>query len=128
MASVGVAVAHEQLARDRKSAAAHAEEIGFPVVLKVAATGVVHKSDCGGVALALDNRQAVERAFDHIKAALARHAPQATFHGTLVQPMITGAVAELFVGAKYDPQHGPMVLVGAGGVLVEVLVDIVVLL
>ena len=127
VASVGVAVPPEQLARDRSSAAAHAERMGYPVVLKVAATGVVHKSDCGGVALALDNRQSVERAFDHIKDALARHAPQATFHGTLVQPMVTGAVAELFVGAKYDPQHGPMVLVGAGGVLVELLDDIVVM-
>lgn len=116
----GVMVATAVEARSR------AEAIGFPLVLKVVSPQVVHKSEVGGVALDLQTTGEVEEAVDTMRARVMAARPDAKIAGFLLQRMATGDV-ELLVGARRDPQFGPMVIVGSGGVLVELLKDIVTL-
>jgi acetyl-CoA synthetase (ADP-forming) len=114
-AAYGIPVTRGVLARDADAAVAAAEAIGFPVVLKGVSRAVVHKSDLGLVKLNLADAAAVRAAF----AAL----PDMPLDGALVQEMARGE-AELILGARYKPGFGPLVLVGTGGVLVEVLRDV----
>jgi len=127
LAAAGIPTTREALARDADEAVRHAARFGGPVVLKGVARGLVHKSDAGAVRLDLRGEAAVREAFAAIAMALARAAPEASFEGCLVQEMATGGVLEAFAGARHDPQHGPVVLVGAGGVLVELMGDVAVL-
>jgi acetyl-CoA synthetase (ADP-forming) len=127
LAAAGVPVASGRLARDAGAARRHARAIGYPVALKAVARGLVHKSDIGAVRLDLGDDDSVRAAFTGIEAAVRAAAPDAAFAGCLVQEMGTGGVVEAFVGARHDPRHGPMVLVGAGGTLVELLDDVAVL-
>lgn len=117
----GVSVTRERLVVTRADVAAAANSLGYPVVLKGVTDRVVHKSDAGLVRLGLANRQSVETAFDDVRATLAKLGEDAP--KCLVAEMARGDL-ELIVGAKRDPQFGPTVLVGAGGVLVELLDDI----
>lgn len=99
-----------------------AEQLGYPVVLKVVSADVVHKSDAGGVIIRLQNAQEVHNAYHTILANIARHQPDARIEGILVQSMLEGHV-EIIVGGRNDPEFGPIILFGAGGVLVELLND-----
>jgi acetyl-CoA synthetase len=96
-----------------------AARIGFPVVLKISDESIAHKSDVGGVALGL-------RSADEVAAAAGRMA--ALGDRVLVEQMVGGAVAELIVGVVRDPQFGFALLIGAGGVLAELITDSVTLL
>ncbi len=101
-------------------AANAATTLGFPVVLKLESRTITHKSDVGGVKLNLNSVDDVRRAFDDIQARI----DPASFEGVTVQPMVKLADAyELIIGSSVDPQLGPVMLFGAGGVLVEVLKD-----
>ena len=102
-------------------AAAAAERLGWPVAVKLDAPGLAHKSDQGGVILGVGNRKELESALRQVLAAGREHDPD----GVLIQPMAPSGV-ELIVGARRDPQFGVLVLVGIGGVLAEVLDDVVV--
>jgi len=124
LAAAGVTVARDCLAADADAAVAAADEIGYPVVLKGVARGLIHKSDAGAVKLKLADADAVRAAFTEIQANIAAAVPDAEFEGCLVVEMAEQGVIEAFVGASWDPQHGPNVLVGAGGVFVEVLKDV----
>ncbi|HEX2829400.1 MAG TPA: acetate--CoA ligase family protein [Burkholderiales bacterium] len=115
----GIASPEEALAADADAAVQAAERIGYPVVLKGVSRDVVHKSDVGAVKLGLRDSDAVRAAYAQIEASVRRHG---TFEGCSVQRMIAGGV-EMIVGARHDAQFGPVVLVGAGGVFVEVLKD-----
>jgi acyl-CoA synthetase (NDP forming) len=95
---------------------------GVPVVLKIVSPDIPHKSDSGGIVLGLDSRDAVEDAFDRLMATQAAARPKAELRGVLVQRMESG-VAEALVGFRRDPQLGPFVVLGAGGVMAEVLRD-----
>ena len=95
-------------------AASTAAAIGFPVALKIAADAIVHKSDVGGVVLGLRSRADVNDAVDRMSHLGNQF---------LVERMVEGAVAELLVGVVRDPQFGPTLTVGAGGVMVEILQD-----
>jgi hypothetical protein len=106
----GVPAAASMPAANASEAVAAAERLGFPVVLKTAAPGVLHKSDLDGVRLGLRDNDAVKRAYDDIANRLGPYA--------LVQRM-AGKGVELALGMITDPQFGAMVMVGAGGVLVE---------
>ena len=117
----GIDVAAGELAADADAAVRLAKELGYPVVLKIVAEGVTHKSDMGGVQLDLRNATAVRAAFARIRRA-AEGVPGAVFQGCLVQPMIK-AESELMLGTLHDPQFGPFLLVGAGGTLVELMKD-----
>lgn len=110
----------ETLAPDPAAAAAAAEALGFPVALKLMAASVVHKSEVGGVALGLADAQAVRAAGTEM---LARH-PAGDGARLLVQRMAPRGV-EIILGGKRDPSFGPVVMVGLGGVLVELYDDVV---
>lgn len=121
LASVGIPVAQGELAQDAVQAVRIANTMGYPVVMKIVADGITHKSDMGGVKLDIADAGAVQDAFAQIESAAAK-VPGARFSGCLVQPMIRGDV-ELMIGSVYDEQYGPFVLVGTGGTLVELLKD-----
>jgi hypothetical protein len=104
------------------SAVTAARAIGFPVVLKALSADIPHKTDAGVVRLALGDANAVLDAFHKITAAAENITPRPHVAGVLVQPMLTGGV-EIVVGAQCDPTFGPMVVVGMGGVTVELLSD-----
>ena len=117
----GVGVVSEFESDTEDEAVDHATRLGFPVVLKVDAAGVAHKSDAGLVKLALANADQVRDAYRELMANPV--AEQAHSKVVIVQQMVRGDV-ELFVGGRSDPQFGPLVMVGVGGIFVEVYKDI----
>jgi acyl-CoA synthetase (NDP forming) len=119
----GIPVALSVLARDAKEAVKAAEKTGFPVVLKVVSPDVAHKSDVGGVRLGLESKEDVEEAFDEIMDAVKAAQPDARTEGVAVQNMAP-AGTEVIVGMSKDPQFGPVMMFGLGGILVEVLKDV----
>lgn len=123
LSSYGIPIPALRLARSEDEAVSVASEIGFPVVLKIASSNFSHKSDIGGVVLNLSDAGAVRKAFQTILSSAASLQPDATIDGVLVQKMYTGG-RELIVGVKRDKQFGPLLLVGSGGVEVELLRDI----
>jgi len=118
--NAGTVVAHAEAARQA------APSVGFPLALKVVSPDIVHKSEVGGVALNLRSAQEVADAVGAMAARIAAARPDARIEGWFLQRMAGGEV-ELLVGARRDPQFGPMVVVGSGGVLVELLRDVVLL-
>ncbi|MEO8297287.1 MAG: acetate--CoA ligase family protein, partial [Burkholderiales bacterium] len=122
LALYGVPVVPERLVQDAEAAVRAATEVGFPVVLKVESPDVPHKTEAGGVALGLADAAAVREAFARVAVAVRQARPEARILGYLVQPMLARDL-ELIVGAKRDPSFGPVVVVGLGGVLAELLDD-----
>jgi len=120
LARHGVPVVPATLATDEAKAVAAARRIGGPVVLKIASADIQHKSDIGGVALNIEGDEAVAAAFHRVMTAAP---PGAQVDGVLVSPMRERGL-ELFVGCTRDPQWGPVLAVGLGGVFVEVLQDV----
>jgi succinyl-CoA synthetase beta subunit len=119
----GVPCAREILCTSGDEAAAAARNIGRPVALKVMSRQILHKTEAGVIALNLRDEEAVRKAFDDLLARARRYDPQARIDGVLCQEMAPEAVAEAIVGVLMDPQFGPAVVFGMGGVLVEVLGD-----
>lgn len=111
------------ICRTAEEAAALAQDIGFPVALKLASRQIVHKSEFGGVQLNLPDEKAVAKTFGEIRDRLVNENKLDAFDGVLVQPMITGGV-ELMVGVTEDPLFGPLIGFGLGGIHVEILKDI----
>src|SRR5690606_11346203 len=97
--------------------------LGFPVVMKVLSPQITHKSDVGGVVLNVRDAQAAGVAFESIMSSVGVNAPQALLDGVLVAPMVRGGV-ECILGVHNDPVVGPLVMLGAGGVNVELLKDV----
>jgi acyl-CoA synthetase (NDP forming) len=120
--SLGLPVAVPEAAATADDAVRAAARIGFPVVLKVLSPQVSHKSDVGGVELNLDSETAARDAFERIRGNLAARAGDARFEGVAVEPMAKPGV-ELLAGTYRDDRFGAMVMIGLGGVLVEVLND-----
>jgi acetate---CoA ligase (ADP-forming) len=123
LSAAHIPVVQTQLARTRDEAIAHAQQLGFPVVLKICSSEVVHKSDVGGVKLNLTTADAVGGAFDDIMRAVQRSQPNAAIDGVSVQPMAKPGL-EVIVGLTTDPQFGPVCMFGLGGIAVEVLKDV----
>ena len=119
----GIPVVEAELARSKKEAISISNEMGFPIVLKVSSTEVVHKSDSGGVKLGLTNATQVGKAYNEILSSIKQAYPQARIEGVSVQPMAAPGV-EVIVGMSKDPQFGPVLMFGLGGILVEVLKDV----
>jgi acyl-CoA synthetase (NDP forming) len=118
----GVPVARDALVQNADEAAAAAAEMGYPVVVKIDSADIPHKTEAGVVKLGLNDEASLRRAVAEVIAAAARIAPAPRINGISVQPMIA-AGTELVVGARLDPQFGPLVVVGMGGILVELLAD-----
>jgi acyl-CoA synthetase (NDP forming) len=119
----GINVVKAKLARSTKEAVAVSKEFGFPVVLKVASPDIVHKSDIGGVKVGLTNATQVSKAYREIMTSVKQKEPKATIHGVSVQPMAKPGV-EIIIGMSKDPQFGPVIMFGLGGILVEILKDV----
>jgi acetyltransferase len=126
LAAAGVPVTRALPAIDADSAAAAAAELGFPVALKLDAAGLAHKTDVGGVRLNLPDVATARRAAADLLAIGERlRSEGADLRGLVVEPMAPAGL-ELIVGLSRDPQVGPVVLVGLGGILAETLDDVVV--
>lgn len=119
--AAGVALPAAGFAEDAGQAAMLARRMGFPVVMKLVADGVVHKTDIGGVRVGIRDESEVFNAWDEIAGRATRAG--ATVRGMLVQAMVSGGV-ETIVGVSRDPSYGPLVMFGLGGVNVEVLRDV----
>ncbi|MBM4254832.1 MAG: hypothetical protein FJ147_02930 [Deltaproteobacteria bacterium] len=123
LSAATVPVVPTELARTHDEAITLAQKLGFPVVLKICSSEVVHKSDVGGVKLNLTTPDAVGNAFDDILQAVKRSQPAAALDGVSVQPMAKSGV-EVIVGLTTDPQFGPVCMFGLGGISVEILKDV----
>ena len=122
LARYGIAGPKSKVVTGGDEAARFASDIGFPVVLKIQSRDILHKTEAGGVVLDLRNADAVKTAADQlVKSARAAY-PNAIIDGFLVQEMVSGV--EAIAGARSDALYGPTLLVGSGGVLVELLEDV----
>lgn len=119
----GIRAAKDILAADAMSAAAAGDEIGYPVVLKIASADIPHKTEVGGVRLGLASREEVLSACEDVLASARRLAPAARIDGLSVQEQVVGGV-EVIAGCTRDEQFGPVILFGLGGVFVEVFRDV----
>ena len=119
----GIPAARSALASSVEEASAAADEMGYPVAIKIIADQISHKSDVGGVQLNLRNREAVAAAFKDMMTRIHKAYPEAKIDGVLVQPMATGG-RELILGGRQDVQFGAVVLVGLGGIFVEILEEV----
>lgn len=122
LADNGVPVDLGYIAKTKAEVKEYAEKIGYPLVMKVESNDILHKSDVGGVMLNIKSLEQAEEAYDKILANAVQHAPNAKINGILMQKMLK-AGTEMIIGLNSDPQFGPMLLVGMGGVFVEVFKD-----
>ena len=123
LAAAGISVPREEIVASADEAVRSARATGYPVVLKIASEDIAHKTEIGGVALELQDDDAVRQAYDRLMANARRHAPEARLDGVLVAPMVRGGV-ELIAGVSRDPVFGPVVMVGLGGIYAEILKDV----
>jgi acetyltransferase len=121
LARYGIAFPKNQAVGTAAEVIAAAERIGFPVALKIRSHDILHKTEAGGVALDLRDRAAVAAAADALVASARQAQPQARIEGFLVQEMVS--CIEAILGARGDPLYGPLLLIGTGGVLVELASD-----
>jgi acetyltransferase len=122
LAACGIRVTRERVATSADEAAAVADELGYPVALKVESADIPHKTEAGGVALDLRDAAEVRADFDRTMRTVRSRLPSMRIDGVLVQEMVSDGV-EVLVGMTRDPLFGPTVLLGMGGVLAEVLHD-----
>ena len=119
----GINVMDSTLARSKKDALWISDQMGYPVVLKIASQEVTHKSDAGGVKLGLTSREEVDRAYDDILRSVTQMYPKAVIQGVTVQKAAKSGV-EVIVGMSKDAQFGPVLMFGLGGIFVEILKDV----
>ena len=123
MEAVGIPMPKSLIAHHLEEAVAGAENIGYPVVMKIVSKDILHKSDVGGVALDLLNKKEVIEAYEAIIHKARTFKPDAKIEGVEIAEMVAPGV-ELIVGARIDPSFGPIVMCGLGGVYVEVMKDV----
>ncbi|HYL95028.1 MAG TPA: bifunctional acetate--CoA ligase family protein/GNAT family N-acetyltransferase [Terriglobales bacterium] len=123
LSAYGIPCVPTVLAISENEAVARAEEIGYPVVLKLHSETITHKTDVGGVQLNLRTADEVRKAFRAIEAGVREKKGAGHFLGVSVQPMVKHEGYELILGSSIDPQFGPVLLFGSGGQLVEVFKD-----
>jgi acetyltransferase len=119
----GLPVVSTKLAKSEEEAVRTAEEIGYPVVLKIHSETITHKTEVDGVKLNLASAQEVRKAYSAIESSVVAKAGRDAFLGVSVQPMIRSQGYELILGSSVDAQFGPVILFGSGGQLVEVYRD-----
>ena len=119
----GIPVVETKLAETQKEAVSLSRKMGFPVALKIASPDVIHKSDSGGIRLSLNSVAEVKKAYDEILKKVERQYPRAVIHGVSIQKMVRPGT-EVIVGVSKDPQFGPVVMFGLGGIFVELLKDV----
>lgn len=123
LAPAGIAFGASQFAKDADAAVAAAQALGYPVVLKAQSEQLSHKSDAGGVALNIQDADALRAAWAQMQDSVRAYDASIVLDGVLVERMGQRGL-ELIIGAKNDPQWGPVILVGLGGVTAEVIQDV----
>jgi len=123
ISAYGFSVPGSVIANNISDAEFIAEKIGFPVVMKIASPDILHKSDFGGVRVGIGSKQEVRQAFVEMKERAKRLLPDADIWGVYIQEMIEGG-KEVILGMVRDPQFGPVVMFGLGGIYVEILKDV----
>ncbi len=124
LADFGVPIVKTDVARTVDEAVQLAEQLGFPVVLKILSPDISHKTDVGGVVLNVANAEGVRTSYSHMMKLVQQRRPDATILGVAVQQMVSSVRGiELLVGMTRDPQFGPVLLVGAGGITAELQKD-----
>ena len=118
-----IPVPASKLCASAEEAVAFADEIGYPVVMKIASPDILHKTDIGGVRLNVQSAGEVRDSFDLIMYRATRYMPDADIWGCLVQQQVHGG-REIIIGMNRDPQFGPLVMFGLGGIYVEALKDV----
>ena len=124
LTSYGFSTPKSILGTTEEECAKAANQIGYPVVMKIASPDIIHKSDAGGVKVGIKSEKELRLAFKEIMNSAKAYRAEARIKGVLVQEMITSA-KEIILGAKQDQLFGPLVMVGLGGIYVEVLKDVV---
>jgi acetyltransferase len=120
----GLRIPRSEIAKTPENAQQIAHELGYPVVLKIASPDILHKTDVGGVKVGLDSPEEVQDAFELMVYRAQRYVPEATIWGCLVQEMAPRGGLEVLVGMNRDPQFGPLITFGLGGIYVETLKDV----
>ncbi len=119
----GISVPEAELAPDIKAAKEIAKRIGYPLVLKIVSPNILHKTDVGGVRVGIENEKELEECYDDILFHVKRYMPDVNIRGILVQEFIRDK-KETIIGMSEDPQFGPMIMFGLGGIYVEALKDV----
>lgn len=119
----GIPVVKTVFAKTEGEAIKAAEEIGYPLVMKVISPQISHKSDVGGIRLSLQNEEGVRAAYREMMGSISKKRPGAVLEGVQMQPMLSGG-KEVIIGMIRDPTFGPMLMFGLGGVYVEILKDV----
>lgn len=123
LAAFGVPVAASRMTVSEDEAVKYAEELGYPVVMKVVSPDALHKSDAGGVVVGVRQEDDVRKKFRNIRENLLKYKHNARFEGVRIQEMAPDGY-DMFVGGKYDPSFGPVVFFGMGGIYIEVFRDV----
>jgi acetyltransferase len=123
IAEQGLPCTEFSLADSPSHAVKLAQEQGFPIALKISSPDILHKSDVGGVHLDLNSAEAVEKAYDALLSSVKQSSPEAQVDGILVSKMAPSGL-EVIVGMNRDPQFGPVILFGLGGIMVEIFQDV----
>jgi acyl-CoA synthetase (NDP forming) len=116
---IGIPIPEQKLTKSKEETINAAEGIGYPVVMKLMAEDIVHKSDTGAVKLNLGSKEEVEKAYDELMEIPSKEEKQISVQGMAKEP-----IAELIIGMTTDPQFGPALMFGIGGILVELLEDV----
>ena len=123
LAAYGIPVNRTAAAASLEAAQQIARELGYPLAMKISSPDISHKSDADGVQLDLRTDSDLRQAYERIMSGAERHNPAAQIHGVTLQPMSVRPDAELLVGAKQDPNFGPVILFGMGGIYTEIIQD-----
>lgn len=121
----GIPVPDERIVTSVQEAGETAQKLGGALAMKIESADILHKSDVGGVLLSVSGKEEAEKAYEQIMANVNEHCPHARINGILMTPMMKQGL-EFIVGVNNDPQFGPMIMVGMGGVFVELFKDIAV--
>ncbi len=119
----GFRIPEGKLAASADEAVEIAERVGFPVAMKIVSPDIVHKTDLGGVQLNLASADKVRDAYDLMMLQIREKAPDARIEGVYVEKMVDNGL-EVIIGMSRDPQFGPMLMFGLGGIFVEVMKDV----
>jgi acetyltransferase len=124
LGAYGIRTAAGALVKSADEAGRFASKLGYPLVLKIVSPDIIHKSDVGGVVLNLKTRKQAVAAFETMMSTILKKLPQARITGAYLERMCPTGGKEVIIGMTRDPQFGPMIMFGLGGILVEVLKDV----
>lgn len=120
----GIKVGKYKIATNADEAGEFADEIGYPIVCKIASPDIVHKTEAGGIKLNLKNAEEVKSAYDEIIENAMKYNAEAKIVGVNVQKMTEKGITEVIIGMTTDPQFGPALMFGLGGIFVEIYKDV----